>query len=192
MLLRGEIRIESAFDYPTVGSGVGIVSASVPLLICRDQASGRVARAFPNEGRFGGRFCTWGVYSDEIRDNLRWLGDELFRPMSAILSQNGGFYLKDVIGESLTMGDENHSSQAASDALFIRKILPMALECQNAADLLRYFAGSARFFHNFCQSASRASLLSAVGIPNSSMVTAAGGNGVQFGIQVTSPLCNSR
>ena len=60
MILSGEIKVESAFDYPTVGSGVGIVSASVPLLICRDKTGGKMAGAFPHEGRFSSRRQTCG------------------------------------------------------------------------------------------------------------------------------------
>ena len=184
MILSGEIKIDSAFNYPTVGSGVGVISASVPLLICLDKTSGTLAGAFPHEGRFGGGFCCWGVYSEEIAENLRMIGAELLGPIARILRECGGFPLKEIISESLTMGDENHSSQSASDALFIRKFIPYALQCVNSSDLLSYLSSAHRFFHNFCQSASRASILSAVGVQNSSMVVAAGGNGVEFGIQV--------
>ena len=40
MLSRGEVRVAAAMDYATVGSGTGIVTASVPLLIVEDRTTG--------------------------------------------------------------------------------------------------------------------------------------------------------
>ena len=73
----------AACDYPTVGSGTGIVTAHVPLLVVEDRESGGRAGVFPGEGRFGGGFCGWGVYSPEIAANLAWMRDELFPPLAA-------------------------------------------------------------------------------------------------------------
>ncbi len=82
------------------------------------------------------------------------------------------------------MGDELHSSQKAIDALFTRAIIPYALKCGNAADLLGYFATADRFTHNFGQAASRALLLGLEKKGERGFLTAAGGNGVEYGIKV--------
>ncbi len=76
------------------------------------------------------------------------------------------------------MGDELHSSQRAIDPLFTRAIVPWALECPNAKDLLDYFATTNRFTHNFGQAASRALLLGLEGQGRRGFLTAAGGNGL--------------
>ena len=81
------------------------------------------------------------------------------------------------------MGDELHSSQKAIDALFTRAIVPYALKCGNAADLLGYFATADRFTHNFGQAASRALLLGLEQKGERGFLTAAGGNGVEYGIK---------
>jgi len=185
LILSGKIKIKSAFDFNTVGSGVGIISASVPLLITEDRKTGIRAGVFPHESKFGGGFCGWGVYSDAIKENLLYIGEKLLAPISRLLAAEGGFALKPIIAEGLEMGDENHSSQTAVDALFIRKILPLALKCENYEELLLYFADTPRFFHNFCQSASRTAVLGAHGITGSPVITAAGGNGVAYGIKVS-------
>lgn len=185
MILSGKIKIKSAFDFNTVGSGVGIISASVPLIICEDRSTGIRAGVFPHESKFGGGFCGWGVFSEAIKENLLYIGNKLFAPISEILSENGGIPLKSIIAEALTMGDENHSSQNAADALFIRSVIPVALKCSNSNELLSYFADTPRFFHNFCQSASRAAMLGAHNVSHSPVITAAGGNGVEYGIKVS-------
>ena len=186
LLRSGKIKVDSAMNYNTVGSGVGIITRSVPLLVVEDFRTGRRAGVFPAEGKFGGGFCGWGVYSEEIRDNLFYMRDTLFSDLTRVLEAEGGFPLMDIIRDGILMGDENHSSQRAVDALFIRRILPLALKCKNANELLAYFASTNRFFHNFGQAASRAALLGCEGTPFSSMVTAAGGNGVTYGIKIAS------
>ena len=183
LLERGEVRCEAALDYATVGSGTGIVTPHVPLLIVEDRESGDRAGVFPGEGRFGGGFCGWGVYSPEIAANLAWMRDALFPPLAALLRAEGGFPMRDLFAEARRMGDELHSSQKAIDALFTRAIVPWALRCPNAADLLSYFAETNRFTHNFGQAASRALLLGLEGQGRRGFLTAAGGNGVEYGVK---------
>ncbi|MBP3359410.1 MAG: DUF1116 domain-containing protein [Clostridia bacterium] len=184
LILSGEIKIDSAMNYNTVGSGTGIITRSVPLIVCRDKKTGTVAGVFPAEGEFGGGFCGWGVYSKEIAQNLAYMRDTLFSGIREILKDIGGIPLKPIIANGLKMGDENHSSQTAVDLLFLKEIIPHALKCANSSELIMYFVNTNRFFHNYGQSFSRCSILSAEGIEYSTMVTAAGGNGVEYGIKI--------
>ena len=184
LLESGEVKCEAAYDYATDGSGYGIITKSVPLLIVEDRDYGSRAGLFPSEGRFGGGFCGWGVYSDEIAANLRWMRERLFPEIVSVLRDAGGFPMKALFAEARRMGDELHSSQKAIDALFTRAIIPYALKCGNAADLLGYFATADRFTHNFGQAASRALLLGLEKKGERGFLTAAGGNGVEYGIKV--------
>lgn len=183
MLASGEVHLEAAMDYATVGSGTGIVTASVPLLVVEDKTTGISAGVFPGEGRFGGGFCGWGVYSPEIAANLAYMRDSMFPPLAAVLKDTGGFPLKDLFAEAIRMGDELHSCQKAIDCLFTRAIIPYTLKCPNAAELLDYFATTARFTHNFGQAASRAALLGVAAAGIKGALVAAGGNGVEYGVK---------
>ena len=183
MLARGEVRVAAAMDYATVGSGTGIVTASVPLLVVEDRATGLRAGVFPSEGRFGGGFCGWGVYSPEIAANLAYMRDSLFPPLVSVLKDVGGFPLKALFAEAIRMGDELHSCQKAIDCLFTRAIIPFALKCPNADELLGYFATADRFTHNFGQAASRAALLGVTAAGVRGALVAAGGNGVEYGVK---------
>ncbi len=184
LLESGDVKLAAACDYATNGSGYGIITKSVPLLIIEDRDYGSRAGLFPAEGRFCGGFCGWGVYSDEIAANLAWLRDVLFRELVSVLKDAGGFPLKELFAEARRMGDELHSSQKAIDALFTRAIVPYALKCGNAAELLDYFASTNRFTHNFGQAASRALVLGLEAAGKRGFLTAAGGNGVEYGIKV--------
>ena len=179
----GDVRCEAACDYATDGSGYGIITKSVPLLVVEDRDYGSRAGLFPAEGRFGGGFCGWGVYSPEIAANLAWMRDVLFRELVSVLKDAGGFPMRELFAEARRMGDELHSSQRAIDALFTRAIVPFALKCRNAADLLGYFSATNRFTHNFGQAASRALVLGLEKKGERGFLTAAGGNGVDYGIK---------
>lgn len=184
LLEKGEVKCEAACDYATDGSGYGIITKSVPLLIVEDRDFGSRAGLFPAEGRFGGGFCGWGVYSEEIAANLGWMRDTLFKELVSVIKDTGGFPLKELFAEARRMGDELHSCQKAIDALFTRAIVPHALKCSNAADLLEYFAMTNRFTHNFGQASSRALVLGLEKKGARGFLTAAGGNGVEYGIKV--------
>ena len=184
LLEKGEVKCEAALDYATDGSGYGIITKSVPLLVIEDRDYGSRAGLFPAEGRFGGGFCGWGVYSDDIAANLRWMRDTLFSELVVVLKDVGGFPLRDLFAEARRMGDDLHSCQKAIDALFTRAIIPYALKCGNSAELLDYFASTNRFTHNFGQASSRALVLGLEKKGERGFLTAAGGNGVDYGIKV--------
>ena len=181
LLESGAVSCEAAYDYATVGSGTGIITAGVPLLVVEDRLTGRRAGVFPHEGKFGGGFCGWGVYSPEIAANIAWLRETLFADLVKVLRDAGGFPMGDLFAEAIRMGDELHSCQKAIDCLFTRAIVPYALKCGNAKELLEYFATTPRFTHNFGQAASRAALL---GVTARGTMVCAGGNGVEYGIKV--------
>ena len=183
MLETGTVRCEAAYDYATDGSGYGIITKSVPLLIVEDRDYGSRAGLFPSEGKFGGGFTGWGVYSDEIAANLKWIGTTLFAELVRVLKDAGGFPMRDLFAEARRMGDELHSSQKAIDPLFSRAIIPYCLKCKNAADLLDYFATADRFTHNFGQASSRALVLGLEKAGERGFLTAAGGNGVEYGVK---------
>ena len=170
LLESGAVKCEAACDYATDGSGYGIITKSVPLLIVEDRDYGSRAGLFPAEGRFGGGFCGWGVYSKEIAENLVWMRDTLFAEIAAVLRDAGGFPMKELFAEARRMGDELHSCQKAIDALFTRAIIP--------------YAATNRFTHNFGQASSRALVLGLEKAGKRGFLTAAGGNGVEYGIKV--------
>lgn len=184
LAMSGKIKVDSAMNYNTDGSGVGIITKSVPMLVVEDKNTKKRAGLFFAEGKFGGGFCGWGVYSKEIKENIEYMKNNLFAEIKEVLKEKGGLSLKPILIESLKMGDENHSRQTAADLLFIRDILPLAFKCKNAKELMSYFAQTGRFFHNFGQAASRSATLGAENTEFSSMVVAAGGNGVEYGIKV--------
>ena len=185
----GKLQIKAALDLNTSGSGTGIITKSVAVLVVEDRKGGATAAVFPAEGPVHqGGFAGWGLYSEAIAENLKHMREYLLPPIAEALRNTGGLPLKPIIAESLTMGDENHSRQTASD-LFMKQalILPMldtSFPYAEIRDSLSYLLGTPRFFHALGQAASRAAALSNVGREYSTVVTAACGNGVDYGIKI--------
>ena len=185
----GKLNIISALDTNTSGSGTGIITKSVAMLVVRDRNSGKMAATFPAEGVVHqGGFCGWGLYSEGIAENLRVIREELMPPIVAALKQMGGIRLKPILARSMQMGDENHTRQTASDLFLEHELVPRLMELELPKEQLlasmKYVVDTPRFFHNLGQGASRAAMLANVGEPYSTMVTAACGNGVTFGIKL--------
>ena len=185
----GKLKIISALDTNTSGSGTGIITKSVAMLVVRDRVSGKMAATFPAEGVVHqGGFCGWGLYSEGIAENLRVIREELMPPIVAALKKMDGVHLKPILAQSMQMGDENHTRQTASDLFLEHELVPQLMQLDLPKEQLiasmKYLVDTPRFFHNLGQGASRAAMLGNVGQAYSTMVTAACGNGVTFGIKI--------
>jgi len=145
----------------------------------RNSAKYAVSKAFEKRAK---AIC--GKYPDKARV----IREELLPPLAAALKRMGGVHLKPILVQSMQMGDENHTRQTAADLLLEHTLVPelMKLDLPKAQLLaaMEYLVGTPRFFHNLGQGASRAAMLANVGRAYSTMVTAACGNGVTFGIKL--------
>ena len=185
----GKLKIISALDTNTSGSGTGIITKSVAMLVVRDRNTGKMAATFPAEGVVHqGGFCGWGLYSPAIAENLRTIREELMPPIVAALKKMGGVRLKPILAQSMQMGDENHTRQTASDLFLehalVMQLMQLDLPKKQLIASMKYLVETPRFFHNLGQGASRAAMLANVGENYGTMVTAACGNGVTFGIKI--------
>ena len=185
----GKIKVLSALDTNTVGAGTGIITKSVAMMIIEDRSTGIRVGTFPAEGQYQGGFCGWGLYSSKIAENLRYMREELFPVLRRFLKEQGPIPIKPILAESMQMGDENHTRQTAAGLLFEHRIIPdlmkLDLPKEKLISVMNYIMDTPRFFHCYGQGASRCGVLSASGIPYSTMVTAFCGNGVTFGIKVS-------
>lgn len=188
----GRINIISALDTNTVGSGTGIITKSVAVFVVKDRNNGQITGTFPAEGvKFQGGFCGWGLYSNEIAENLKYMREWLFPPMRELVKSIGGMPIKPILAESLQMGDENHTRQTAADYIFQHLVIPKMAEMEipgmarrQILDAIHYIAETPRFFYCLGQGACRTATLGNRGREYSTVVSAMGGNGVEFGIKI--------
>jgi Protein of unknown function (DUF1116) len=192
MLAHGEIAFAQCHDFKAVGPMTGIISASMPLIEVRDATHGNVAYTNINEGI--GRCLRFGANGPDVLARLKWFETVLAPALKAAVrhhfDKTGGIDLKAIGSQALLMGDEVHSRNAASTALFFMALaVPLVAQTKLIQDhvhqTLDFVAKTSQFYLNFSMAACKATMDAAHGVPYSTVVTATARNGTQTGLRVS-------
>ncbi len=183
---RGGIEFSPCHHHSAVGPMAGVISASMPLIVVEDAATGRRAYSNLNEGQ--GRCLRYGALGGDVMERLRWMGARLGPSLAAALrSLREPVDLGAIIAQALQMGDECHSRNVAASALLVRQ-LAAALAGQEPLgghEALEFLSDNNYWFLNFSMAASKLATDAGRGVRHSTVVTALARNGVEFGIQVS-------
>ncbi|PKN71392.1 MAG: hypothetical protein CVU50_10285 [Candidatus Cloacimonetes bacterium HGW-Cloacimonetes-3] len=182
-----EIKFEPCHEHGAVGPMAGIISASMPVFIIKNETYGNLSYATQNEGL--GKVLRYGAYSPEVITRLRWMDDVLYPVMSRTIKHLGQIDLQSLIAQALHMGDEVHNRNRAGTSLLIRQLAPALLKTmENVEDttaVLDFINGNDHFFLNLSMPACKAVLDAARNIPNSSIAVVMARNGTEFGVQLS-------
>lgn len=187
MLAAGQVRFAQCHDFGAVGPMAGVISASMPVFVVRNQAHGNTAYSNMSEGI--GRVLRFGANGPDVVERLRWIETVLAPTLQAAVRKLGGIDLRMIQAQALLMGDEVHSRNAAATLQFLAAIsVPLAdagLDTKAVRETLAFIAGNSQFFLNLSMASSKAIMDSAHGIAGSSIVTAIARNGVTTAIRVS-------
>ncbi len=196
LLAAGEIEFAQCHDFQAVGPMTGIISASMPLIQVRDATHGNRAYTNINEGI--GRCLRFGANGPDVLQRLKWFEAVLAPVLKAAVrhdfDKTGGIDLKAIQSQALLMGDEVHSRNAASTALFFMALaVPLAglkqglgaVPQDHIHQTLDFVAKSSQFFLNYSMASCKAIMDAAHGIPYSSVVTATARNGTETGLRIS-------
>ncbi|KQC07915.1 MAG: hypothetical protein APR54_05365 [Candidatus Cloacimonas sp. SDB] len=182
-----EIEYSPCHEHSTVGPMAGIVSASMPVFIIKNEEYGNTAYCTMNEGL--GKVLRYGAFSTEVIEKLKWMDKVLYPAMKLAIARAGRIDLKNIIAQALHMGDEVHNRNRAATSLFYRIIAPEVIQTtsdpKTAAEVLNFINGNDHFFLNLSMPAAKATLDAARNIANSSICVAMTRNGTEFGIQLS-------
>lgn len=183
----GKIEYDPCHEHNTVGPMAGIVSASMPVFIIKNEEFGNYAYCTLNEGL--GKVLRYGAFGNEVVDRLKWMEKTMYPILKKAIESIGKIDLKNIIAQALHMGDEVHNRNRAGTSLFYRAIAPSIVKTadnrEDAAKVLDFINGNDHFFLNLSMPASKACLDAAMGIENSSMVVVMARNGTEFGIKLS-------
>tara|TARA_R110002051_G_scaffold108532_1_gene181249 strand:- start:14563 stop:15960 length:1398 start_codon:yes stop_codon:yes gene_type:complete len=185
MLDSGEISVSPCHHHGAVGPMAGVIAPSMPVLVTTDLEDGRQAFASLNEGL--GKVLRFGAYDSEVLTRLTWMRDVLGPVLDRTLENYGPIDVTSLIGQALSMGDEGHNRNVAATSLLARRLAPTIAELEPNADsiaVLAFLAGNDHFALNISMAAAKLALDAAIGIKNSTLVTAMSRNGVEFGLRV--------
>jgi hypothetical protein len=180
MVEAGEIALGAAQDYGVVVPLAGAASPSMAAHVVVDQLDESSVRyAVLTEG--ANHALRKGVLDSQVVSHHAWLDGRLAEWLSDALHEP--IELLPLIRSALDRGDDCHSHTSNGSRLLSERLAAMSSPVpDDVADFLR----SARSFAlNVWMAAAALMLGSAGGMSDSTVVTRAGGNGEQFGIQLS-------
>jgi hypothetical protein len=184
---RGGLRFSPCHDHAAVGPMAGVVTASMPVWVVEDEATGRRAYSTLNEGL--GKVLRYGAYDEDVLAHLKWMRDVAAPVLTDVLTgMSEPIDLRALIAQAVQMGDEAHNRNRAGTSLFLRQLLPGLISSKTqdrAVAVARFLDGNDHFFLNLAMTAAKVTADAAVGIPHSSIVTAMARNGTEFGIRLS-------
>lgn len=181
-LAAGNVKFDPAQDHNIVVPLAGIVSPSMALHVVQDLAdgpSGGKFHAVVNEGN--AHALRLGSLDPDLPEHHSWLNGEFTNWLSRVLKTP--IELTPLLQRSLTLGDDGHSNSTAGSLLLADELLARAGEAPRR--VIDFLQASSAFALNLWMAAAALTLQAATGVTGSTVVTRAGGNGVDFGIQVS-------
>lgn len=182
----GEIEFAPCHEHFAVGPMAGIISASMPVFIVKNEAYENYAFCTQNEGL--GKVLRYGAFSADVIERLRWMEKVMYPILKSSIKKLEKIDLKNIIAQALHMGDEVHNRNKAGNSLFYRTIAPAIVQTaknkEDALQVLNFINGNDHFFLNLSMPAAKCCLDAARNIPFSSILVAMARNGTDFGIQL--------
>ena len=182
MIRAGEIKLEPALDNSTVTPLAAVVSASMSMHRVTDANDTSIRIYAPING--GSRpSMRLGLRANAVVEHLRWLNDTF-----AELLESGLVDPIDVIplaAEALRQGDDCHGRTPVGSRLMMSKLEQNISGGIADTGMREFIDTSPSLFLNLWMAASKCIMQRASGIEASSFITAAAGNGVETGIQVS-------
>lgn len=174
----GAISYAPNHDLGGVGPMSGVVTASMPVLVARDAATGLEAWCPLNEG--SGRVLRYGGDGPEVEARLAWMREVLGPELAAALATAGAIDLLEIEQQALLRGDEcHHRTEVGTE------IVAERLRGAVSPAVHDFIEGNGQFFLNLAMVAAKLALRCASGVSGSALVTAIARNGVDVGIQLS-------
>ncbi len=172
----GDVLIGACHDHGCVGSVAGIYTASMPVFVVENTAFGNTGYCNFYEGG-SPRRLNYGVYDDEVRDQLIFIEKVIAPVIGAAVERSGGIPLKPLMQRAVHMGDELHSRNTAGTVLFHRELIPHLLPLYSGMagpveETDRFLKENEYFFLRLSMASAKSMADAARDIEHSSMMTA--------------------
>ena len=182
MIKAGEILLKPAQDRSTVTPLAAVVSASMPMHRVVDIASPQNRIYAPING--GSRpAMRLGLRSMDVVEHMRWLNGPFADLLREGLAQQ--IELVPIAADALRAGDDCHGRTPVGTKLLMDILESNVAGGITDAGTREFIDTSASIFLNLWMAASKCLMMSASAVAESSFVTAAAGNGVDTGIQIS-------
>ncbi|HPX93246.1 MAG TPA: DUF1116 domain-containing protein [Bacillota bacterium] len=182
----GRIEFDPCHHHNAVGPMAGVVTASMPVFIIENKTEGNFAYCTQNEGL--GQVLRFGAYGPQVIEHLRWMEKTLYPILKEALEIHGPIDLKNLMAQSVQMGDEVHNRNKATTSLFIREMASSIVKTratpEDQAKVFDFLNSNDHFALNLSMPASKATMDPVGKVKHSSVVYTMARNGTDFGIRV--------
>jgi len=184
----GEIQFEPNHDHDAIGPMIGVTAPNMPVFVLKDPETGRKSFCTLNEGR--GKVLRFGGFGEEVLEKLNWMRDVLAPAMKKAIKHADGIDIRNIVSESLHMGDEAHNRNRSGSYLFLSKIAPHLYDTNDedtAKEVFNFIRENGDIFNlNLSMPSAKLIADAARDIEHSTIVVAMARNGTETGIQVSS------
>ena len=180
MIHAGEITLAPAQDHGVVVPLAAVISASMPLHSVYDAWRGDIRCLAPINGG-PHPSLRLGLCDQAVLDHIRWLNTAVRDVLEDGIGE--GFGLVAMAAAGVRAGDDCHGYTPAAGAAFAREIHARARK-PIPGDVSDFLHAAPSLFLNLWMAATKVMMRAAEGVPGSGVITAAGGNGYETGIQV--------
>lgn len=186
---RGEIVVENTHNHDVAGSHSGVHTASMPVFVVEDRATGARGYCTPFEGN-GPTRLTFGTYGEDSVVRLRFVAEVLAPILGEAIRRAGGVRVKPLIERAIQLGDEIHLITTAATLLFTRAITPALVDLgrerrDEVQQVLEFLGRADHTFVRIALASCKATSNAASGIEGSSLVTVMAQTCAGYGIRVS-------
>ena len=182
----GEIEFDPCHHHNAVGPMAGVVTASMPVFIVENKTQGNFAYCTQNEGL--GQVLRFGAYGPEVVQHLKWMEKTLYPILKEALEIHGPIDLKNLIAQSVQMGDEVHNRNKATTSLFIREMASSIVKTDSSREdqvkVFDFLNSNDHFALNLSMPAAKATMDPVGKVKHSTVVYTMCRNGTEFGVRV--------
>ncbi|HHX29664.1 MAG TPA: DUF1116 domain-containing protein [Clostridiaceae bacterium] len=182
----GEIEFDPCHHHNSVGPMAGVTTYSMPVFIIENKTEGNFAYCTQNEGL--GKVLRYGAYDQSVIDHLKWMEKTLYPILKEAIEIHGPIDLKNMIAQSVQMGDEVHNRNKATTSLFIRELASSIVKTNSSQEdqvkVFDFLNSNDHFALNLSMPAAKATMDPLGKIEHSSVVYTMCRNGTEFGIRV--------
>ncbi|WP_300729160.1 DUF1116 domain-containing protein [Pseudomonas sp.] len=182
LLDAGTLGLYPAQDFCAAIPLADVLSPGMAVIVVED-ALQPSRRAFSTLNGGDGPVARVGVFDDAVLERLQWVNRELASHLSEWI-EHQPLELLPIADQALAAGDDCHGMTRHASALLAAKWLGQGSALPLPEPVRSFLESSAAFFLNPWMAAVKCILQAAQGFEGSGVVTAIGGNGRQFGIQV--------
>ena len=182
MLLTEDVTLKPAQDLCAAVPLAAVLSPSMSVMVVTDKNNPRLKAVSTINGGMK-HALRLGLSNPDVLDHLHWLNGSFSKVLQQAIPEEG-ISLIPIADFGLSEGDDCHGRTQASTVRLLEQLKISLAGIAHARQVIDYIASTPPFFLNLWMAAVKTVMEAARSLEGSSAITAIGGNGTEFGLQV--------